>query len=78
MFSAILEAVDQFNGFSEVAGFDNHDHVDGVKVFLTTETSCQVGFGVSGGVKLRALGTQEAKVSVRDLAWKTQEVGDEF
>jgi hypothetical protein len=48
---AILESVDQFNGLTEVAAFDGHDHVNGVEVFLTAEAPGQVGFGVGGGVE---------------------------
>jgi hypothetical protein len=78
MFSAILEAVDLFDGFAEVAAFDNHDHVDRVEVLLTTETSCQVGLWVCCRVEFRALRTKKPKVALRDLARQTQEVGDEL
>jgi hypothetical protein len=66
--SAVLEPVDQFNSLTEVAGFDGHDHVDGIEVFLTPEAAGQVGFGVGGGLEFTAQGTQEAEVSLRDLA----------
>jgi hypothetical protein len=49
---AILETIDQFNCLSEVAGFDSHDHVDGIEVFLTPEAPGQIGFGVGGGLEL--------------------------
>jgi hypothetical protein len=59
-----LESIDQLDRFSEVAGFDGHDHVDGIEVFLTPEASGQVGFGVGGGLEFTAQGAQEAEVSV--------------
>jgi len=54
--SAVLETIDHFNGLTEVAAFDGHDHVDRIEVFLTPEAPGQVGFGVGGGLKLRAQG----------------------
>jgi hypothetical protein len=64
MILAILETIDEINGFTEVTAFDGHDHVDGVEVFLTAETPGQVGFGIGGCVELRAQGTQKAEVAL--------------
>ena len=74
---AILKSIDQVDGFTEIATLDGHDHVDGVEVLLATETPSQVVLGIGGGVELRAQGTQEAEVALRDLAGKTKEIGDE-
>jgi hypothetical protein len=73
----VLETIDQINGLTEVAGFDSHDHVDWIEVFLTTEAPGQIGFGVGGGVELGAGGTQKAEVSVRDLAGDAKKIRDE-
>lgn len=76
--SSILESIDQFDGVAEVAASDGHDHIDGVEVFLTSETSGQVGFGVGGCVEFGAQGTEKAEVAFGDLAGKAKEVGDEW
>jgi hypothetical protein len=73
---AVLDAIDQLNGLPEVAGFDGHDHVDGIEVFLTPEAAGEVGFWVCGGLELRAQGTQKAEVAVRDFAGDAQKVRD--
>jgi hypothetical protein len=72
-----LEAVNQFNGLTEVAGFDGHDDIDGIEVFLTAEAACQIGFGIGGGLELRAEGTQKTEISVRDFAGDAQVISDE-
>ena len=61
---SVLKTIDQFNGLPEVAGIDGHDHIDGIEVFLTREAAGQIGFGIGGGVELRAQGTEKAEVSV--------------
>ena len=50
--SAVFKTIDQLNRLAEVAGFDAHDHVDGVEVFLTAEAAGQIGFRVGGGLEL--------------------------
>jgi hypothetical protein len=72
-----LEPIDHFDGFAEVAALDGHDHIDGVEVLVTAKTPGQIGFGIGCGVKLGAQGTEESEVPIRDLAGKTQEIGDE-
>ncbi len=47
----VLETIYQLNGLTEVAGFDGHNHVDGVEVFLTPKAPGQIGFGVGGGLE---------------------------
>jgi hypothetical protein len=74
---AVLETIDQFNGLAEVAGPDDHDDIDGIEVFLTAEAACQIGFGIGGGLELRAEGTQKTEISVRDFAGDAQKISDE-
>jgi len=76
-FLPILEPIDQFNGLTEIAASNGHDHVDGVEVLLATETPGQIGFGIGGGVELGAQGTKKAQVALRDLAGETKEIGDD-
>jgi hypothetical protein len=42
---------------------DQHHQIDGVKVFLTTKTSGQVGLGVHGRVKAIAQRTAKTKTA---------------
>jgi hypothetical protein len=59
-----LESVDHFDGVTEVARFDGHDHVDGIEVFPATEAPGQIGLWIGGCVELRAQRTQKAEVSL--------------
>jgi hypothetical protein len=49
--SAVLETINQLNGLAEVAAFDDHDHVDGIEVFMTPEAASEIGSGVGGGLE---------------------------
>jgi hypothetical protein len=59
-----LETIDHFDCLAEVAGFDGHDHVDWIEVFLTPEATGQIGPGVGGSLELSTQGTEKAEVSL--------------
>ena len=40
-----------------------HDYVYGIKIFLTSEASGEIGFGVCSGVKLAALRAEETQIT---------------
>jgi hypothetical protein len=75
--SALLEAVDGFDGLFEVAASDSHDEVDGVVVFLAGEAPGEVGLGIGGRIELGAYWTEETEIAIDDLAGDAQEIGDE-
>jgi len=57
--------------------FYDHDHVDGVKIFFTAETSGEIGFGVSRRDEFRAKGTKKAHVTFRDLCGQFEKLFDQ-
>jgi hypothetical protein len=44
---------------------DNHHHVNGVEVFLTSEAAGEVGLLVRGGMKFRAQRAEKAQIVLR-------------
>ena len=44
---------------------DNHNHINGVEVFLTSEAAGEVGLLVRGGMKFAAKGAEKAQMAFR-------------
>ena len=51
---------------------DQHNQIDGVKVFFTAKTSGKIGLWVYGGVKPVAQGTQKTKAALGHSTRNTQ------
>jgi hypothetical protein len=64
------------HGFAEAYLFYEHDHVDGVKVFFTQETSCQIGFRVGRRGEFSAKRAKETKIAFRDLCGQFEKFCD--
>jgi len=62
----------EFHGIHEVAFSHRHDQIDGVEVFLTIKTSCQVCFMVGGGMKVAAQRAAEPQYCVYVAYLKVQ------
>jgi len=73
-----LDALQELYGLSEVLAVDEHGEVDSVEVGVAVEASCEVGFGVGGGVEFVASGAQESEVSLGGFAGEAEDVGDEY
>ena len=65
---ASLEHFQEVYTFGKAGVSDRHDHVDGVEVFFTRKTSCEVGSGVDRSVKFPAQGTAKAQDAASDFA----------
>jgi hypothetical protein len=62
--SVRFESID---GFDKSGFFACHDHVNGVEVFFTAKTSCQVGFWVYGRLKFAAKRAEKAEMAFTDF-----------
>ena len=55
----------------------DHDHVYGIEIFFTVETSGEVGFVVNGGMESSTQGTLKSKQIVRVSGFHIQERRDD-
>jgi hypothetical protein len=62
----------ELHGIHEAAFSHRHDQINGVEVFLTIKTSCQVGFMVGGGMKVAAQRATEPQYCVYVAYLKAQ------
>ena len=67
MFKLLSVCFEDIDGFNKRGFFACHDHVNGIEVFFTAKTSCQVGFWVCGRLKLAAKRAEKAEMAFTDL-----------
>ena len=73
----LMDGLQKFCAADKVGLSDQHHQIDGVKVFLATKTSGQIGLWVHSGVKLVAQGAKKTKAALGYTTRDTQSFFDQ-
>jgi len=76
-FKPLPVRIEGMDGFDKRSIFACHDHVNGVEVFSTEKAPGQVGFWISGRLKLTAERAEESELAFADFGRQFQSLLDQ-